>query len=207
MKKINIGILLTILAIIVFTIFMIIDSKNKEMEVEKAKKFATEYLKASDKYMLMPEGYRDIEKQMDEDEYNKYLLEVRNEMSKYILDTALDFNYNYRKTALDEQYRGKLMYKEYETEIISYNYDKFSDVKTEMKGDCVILIYNFNRKITADRRESPTFDPNTNRYVGTIKSVEGIESYQDYIVVKKVENGEYKVLYHIVPNPYVFTFE
>lgn len=203
MKKINIGIVLIILTIILSIAYVIIDNKNKAKDIEEAEEFFREYLKVFDQCMMLPEEYRNINTQMNEEAYNEYLLEIKEEISKYVLDTQLEYIYQNLKDSLDEQYQGRLMYKEQKNKILSYD-----TMDTTMKDNIVTLVYTAETKVSADRRESPTFDANTNRYVGIVKHAEGVYSMQYRSILKKMDNGEYKVVYQFIHGGIVkFPFE
>ena len=195
MKKFNVGILLIIITIISFIIFIIIDSKVKEKDMNLALKYINKYYEVYSKYACLPEEFRDIQKQMDEKDYNMYLMEMKEELSKYVLDTQLEMIYEEYKKRLDYQYKGRITYNKYEITDIEYNKDENSKVE-----DGIVYAYiKYKCKTVLDKRESSIIDKKTDRYIGTINENVG-EIYEPttLVMLKKMEDGEFKVVFDVV---------
>ncbi len=200
MKKINIGIVLIIITIILFIIFVIVDSNIKKEDMEKAFKFITDYIDFKQKYVLLPEEYRDMEKLMPEEEYEKYLEEVKEKLSKYVLDTQLDYEFKFYKDMLDKQYKGGIEYKEYQ--INNLDFTQYSDSSGNMDninnivGDNFIIKVRYELRIVGRKRKIlTTIDADTSRYVGTIEEMGNISNFTGIpIVLKKMRDGKFKVV-------------
>ncbi len=195
MKKYNIGIILIVLTIIFFTIFVIVENKIKEDDMEDALEYIKEYYKLQNKYALLPDGYRDIEKQMPKEEYDKYLAEMKNELSEYVADSQIDVVYSFYKKRLDYQYKGKKVYNQYEiTDIEYHNFDKRSRIE-----DGIIYVYiTYKRKTMFDSRESEIIDENIDRYIGNVTKNNGrLDEIGTLIILKKMDNEKFKILYDI----------
>lgn len=190
MRKINIGIFFMILSIIIFLFYMKIDRKNKKEEFERAKAFVNEYIKLVNKYTLLPKEYRDIDKAMNEEEYNKYLSEMKEELSKYILESQRDYLLETYEKTLEYQYKGRIMYIDYDVEPV-YN------VNYKIVNGILSIDIEENIKTKVDERQAPTIDSETGRYMGKVKHFEGIGTLPKLFMLKKDENGEYKVILYL----------
>lgn len=195
MKKINIGIILIVLAVIGFVGYMQIDKKNKEREYQEVKKFIDNYIEVASKYSLLPEEYRDLETDMKEEEYNEYLSKMKSELSDYILEQQQDYIFKNYESILQEQRKSKFVYKEYE---VQTEYPGYYDII----GDVILVSLEENVKASTYSRLSPSFNEDTEKYIGKIKFSEGVRKQPVGMMLKKDKNGKYKVISHM-KYPYV----
>ena len=199
MKKINIGILLIILSIIMIIIYSIYLEVQKDKEKENINIELEKYFEVYNKYSLLEEKYRDINKSIDEKSYEEYLREIKDNLKDFVLEDRQEYMYNQYKKRLDEQVMSKYMLNKYVKKIDKINnYTFYKDY----------IIVNVGIKVTVDKdkRIAPVFDNKTNKYIGEIKKQQG-EDYIDEAVAFKKENGKYKIVLHNIVDPEVFTFE
>ncbi len=203
MKKINIGIVLIIFSIIGFVVFIIYSENIKEEDKKYALEFVKEYFEVYNKYSVLDNEERDINKNIDEEKYNNYLLKMKEELSDYIFDSRLDYFFGLYKGRLDNQVKGKYMMHKYVKEIaevVDYNFDR----------EYINLQIKINIDVEQDRRISPTFNKNTNKYIGMVEYVKGIEKNGEIceiICLKKISNKEYKIVSHGILDLYKYSFE
>ncbi|MDD2495838.1 MAG: hypothetical protein PHS24_05000 [Bacilli bacterium] len=186
MKKINLGVVLIIITLITLTIYIIYDENSKAKDRENIKSFLDEYFAVHDKYSMLEKEARDIDKVPDINEYNRYLSEMKNDLSKYILDSKLNDIYDVYKQRLDKQFYGKYMIDEYSTkvkDIVEYNF----------QDPYISVVIDTNFTLDRDERVSFTMNENTGRYEGRVKNLSINKNHPKLIVLEKVDS-KYKIV-------------
>lgn len=200
MKKINVGIILTVLCILVFAIIIIIDENIKKIEIGKVKKFVNEYLEVCNNYVRLEEEDRDIDKKMNEKKYEEYLSKINLQLDRFILDTKKSYIYTKYKERIDNQYKGLIIYNEYKIDNLYYN-----DIN--VNGDIINLKISYDLRVEASKRQNAVFISEFNRYIGVVKDINGIVKLSDNIIIRKYNKNEYKIVYHDVKVITEFPFE
>lgn len=187
MKKINFGVVFIAILVIVLFVITTIESTQKIKEKENVTNIIKEYLSLHTKYFMLDEEYRSIDKVIGNDEYNKYLTKIKNEVSKYVLYDRIDYTFNKYKSVLDTQLDGKYIIKNCSKE--------FLDIKEfSFDGNYIFVLFDEIIKIDKDNRLLGVKSDKTGRYEGQIKSTIYSFISQEYIVLEKIDN-EYKVVY------------
>ena len=188
MKKINLGVVLIIITLITLTTYIIYDENSKAKDRENIKSFLDEYFALHDKYSMLEKEARDIDKVPDINEYNKYLSEMKNDLSKYILDNKFNDIYDVYKQRLDKQFYGQYIINEYSTKIKGIVEDNFKD-------SYISVVIDTNFTLDRDERVSFTMDENTGRYEGRVRNLSTNKNYPKLIVLEKI-GSEYKIVLH-----------
>ncbi len=188
MKKINFGIILILLTFIFLTLFIITDEMSKSKDKKNVKEIFKEYLNTYNKYSMLEKEDRNIDKNIDTNEYNKYLSQMKQDLSKYVSDDKLNDIYEIYKQRLDKQFYGKYMLKEYDKQlmdVVEYSfYDSYISVTLDL-----------NMTMNRDERIASTRDEKTNKYDGKVTNVSTTQRIMELIVFKKIGN-EYKIVMH-----------
>lgn len=192
MKKINFGVVLIIITLITLTTYIIYDENSKAKDRENIKSFLDKYFVVCNKYYMLEKEARNIDKVPDVNEYNKYLSEMKRDLSKYILDSKLNDIYDVYKQRLDKQFYGQYMINEYNIEINGIREDNFKDPYIS-----VVLDSDFT--INRDERVDFTMDKSTGRYEGRVRNLSTTTKFSNLIVLEKI-GSEYKIVMHIMPD-------
>jgi hypothetical protein len=188
MKKINFGIVLILLTFIFLTLFIITDEMSKSKDKKNVKEIFKEYLNTYNKYSMLEKEDRNIDKNIDINEYNKYLSQMKQDLSKYVSDDKLNDIYEIYKQRLDKQFYGKYMLKEYDKQlmdVVEYSfYDSYISVTLDL-----------NMTMNRDERITSTRDEKTNKYDGKVTNVSTTQRIMEFVVFKKIGN-EYKIVMH-----------
>jgi hypothetical protein len=192
MKKNNFGVVLIIITLITLTTYIIYDENSKSKDRENIKSLMDKYFVVCNKYYMLEKEARNIDKVSDVNEYNKYLSEMKRDLSKYILDSKLNDIYDVYKQRLDKQFYGQYMINEYNIEINGTIEDNFKD-------SYITVVLDSNFTINRDERVNFTMDKNTGRYEGRVRNLSKTTKFINFIVLEKIGN-EYKIVMHIMPD-------
>lgn len=189
MRKINFGIVSILVLILAFTFFFVIKGVVKKKDIEKAKIFTEDYLNISNSYILLKEEDRDIEKKISKSKYTEYIESMKNELSKYIVESQQEAILSKFEKVIEQQCKGKLMFKKYDVKITSFNKN------ADMTDDIITLNYDYTLTIEAVRRKQEIFNNATNRYIGNVENVEMTVNLNSTILVRKEGKDNYKIVY------------
>lgn len=188
MKKINLGLVLTLLTLICLTMFVISEEKSKAEDIANVEEICKEYFNVYNKYSMLEKDDRNMDKEMNTDRYNTYLSEMKQDLSKYISDEKLDEVYEQYKKRLDQQFYRKYVMKEYNKEFIEIKDYNFND-------SYITVVLDVNITMDRDARIVSIFNEETNRHEGTITNVSATQKFMEIIVFEKIGN-EYRIILH-----------
>lgn len=188
MKKINLGLVLTLLTLICLTMFVISEEKSKAEDIANVEEICKEYFNVYNKYSMLEKDDRNMDKEMNTDRYNTYLSEMKQDLSKYISDEKLDEVYEQYKKRLDQQFYRKYVMKEYNKEFIEIKDYNFND-------SYITVVLDVNITMDRDARIVSIFNEETNRHEGTITNVSATQKLMEIIVFEKIGN-EYRIILH-----------
>ena len=199
MKKINIGIVLILIVGVVYFAYAMSKLNEREQDRKNVEELIQEYLEVYNKYSLLPEEDRVLDKEIDEEKYNNYLAEMKEELDKFSIEENKDILYEQYKSRLDKQVKGEYMMYEYEK--------KLSHIaRCDFLGNCIRVHFYLNVTVDDDRRISPTLDEVTGRYIGNVKRQKGEDIFFEELVFKKI-NNEYKIVYQGISDHSTYSFE
>ncbi len=200
MRKINFGIILIVLAIILIVLYSINEYNTMESDKITSLEFIKKYFNVYNKYSVLEKEDRNIDKDMDMDKFNLYISNMNDELSNYILDSSQDTILEQYKNRLDDQIKGKYMFHEYNKEIIEvskYTFDK----------NYIYILLKIKITVNKEKRLYPTFNQITNRYTGEIAEQIGEEYGNEILYLKKMSSNNYKVAYHSIMDYEIYSFE
>ncbi len=207
MKKINLGVILIIIALIGVIILGIIDGNSINKHKEEITNILTDYLKVHETYFLIPEEVKDINTKYDKMLYDSRLESIKNELTKYVVEDKIDEVYNNYKANLDSQYAGEYMLQEYTSELI-----EIRNIKVD--GNYILVDFTANTNVKYEKREMIGLDKSISIY--DLPVIKGENTGSDYcqIIFEKIGN-EYKIVYDLtiedimpdgLPNTYMGGF-
>ncbi len=199
MKKVNVGVILTIIVIFIYVVFMVLMKNVQKLDKENVQKVLNDYMQVYNYYSLLDKEDRVLDKEIEEVKYNEYLKEMKDALSKYVDDEFLDNIYEQYKERLDKQILGEYMFYDYVKEI-----DSIVDYK--IVEDCITIFVKFKQTVDRDKRISPIYDENLGRYIGDVKNQKGQDYITELLVFRKKGN-DYKLINHGIIDANFYGFE
>jgi len=190
MKRVNLGILAIFITVLVLTCYIVIGELSKTKDKDKIKEICIQYLKIHNKYSVLEEKYRDINNNIQTGDYEKYLTNMRIELSEYVLSENLQDIYETYKSNLDSQITGKYIVKKYSRELQDISRYKYELPYITINLDLIL-------NIATEERLNAVKDEKTNKYIGEISMDTKTNRLNDTIIFKKID-ANYKIVYHKV---------
>ena len=179
LKKINKGLILTILVLIVLVIYFSNLEKQRASDKTDIKKACESFIELTDKYSVLPEELQTLKGEVPEDKVKEYTNQMKKDLTEIMIDNQESVNI--QQKILEESLRNGYSEGQVRTNW-SRKIQKVSSYQFEKNQVTVSLKYNIEE---------------------TIKTSDGIEEYnknnkfeasKDEIVLQKV-NGKWKVVY------------
>ena len=190
MKKINIGIVLIILTLISLGIYLVIKSNNEELEKLKIKSVLEDYMKTYDKYLLLDEEDRNINKNISGSKYKTKYLAIKEEFSKYYKEERKDYLFNEYYDKIEMQIDGQRM-------IFNFN-QEIEDIDYYFYDNYVTVIYTSKVEYDIEKRENISLiDSETKRHIGKSKREKSVMVAPYRIALFEKIGSEYKLVYTI----------
>lgn len=184
-KKINIGLVLAIIAIIVVSIYSVNLEGDRKLAKEDIKKSCEDFIDITDKYYILPTKYQVIGENGNDVDLTDFYADMENELkSKMTSDSTA----NIQKTILEESVKNQLVdtskitvgFKREITKISSYSFD----------GNQVTV--TFNSKITTKQKYN---DVNLETGESSEKIRENTFELQGETITLENKDGNWKVVY------------
>jgi len=200
LKKINKGLVLTIIVIVLLVIYLVNIEVKRSAEKPNIEKIAKEYVELVDKYAVLPEEYQKIySKIKNDDEAN----EIDEKLDKAIEEQLSKFDEELKTKMVDNK-TAKEQQKNIIESIISSNNDLKKNVMTKYDREIKkIKKYEFD-----EDQVTVTFDSNLENETKYMegkkeKTKKNTQKFEDESITLKYENGTWKVVYadlRIQPN-------
>lgn len=200
LKKINKGLVLTIIVIVLLVIYLVNIEVKRSAEKPNIEKIAKEYIELVDKYAVLPEEYQKIySKIKNDDEAN----EIDEKLDKAIEEQLSKFDEELKTKMVDNK-TAKEQQKNIIESIISSNNDLKKNVMTKYDREIKkIKKYEFD-----EDQVTVTFDSNLENETKYMegkkeKTKKNTQKFEDESITLKYENGTWKVVYadlRIQPN-------
>ena len=181
LKKINKGLLLTIIVVAILIIYLTNLEKQRESDKTDIKNACEEFIALTDEYVVLPEEMRTYTGEISKENEEKIGAQLKEALKKQMVDNdkAIDIQYEYLTDKLQSGYKTeneiKIKNKRTITKISSYEFDG-SQVTVSLKTSTEVT-YKY-KEVTGEEKERK----NTTT------------SSSDEIVLQKVE-GEWKIVY------------
>lgn len=181
LRKINKGLILTIIVVIVLVTYLIGVEKQRESDKEKIKIACEEFLKLRDKYTVLPETEQILTKPISEQVKEQAQKELRQALEKQMVDNneAIKIQYDYLTSVLQKGYGSENIKSKCKRTI-----DKITEY--EFDGNQVTVRFNSTEELTYKYIDQETGkdmeSQEKNQYVG------------DEIILQNVDK-QWKIVY------------
>lgn len=182
LKKINKGLILTIIVLVVLIIYLTNVEKQRGADKPAIQKACEEYIALTDKYVVLPEDMQTFTGEISKENEEKLKKELKEELEKQMIknDEAIEIQYEYLLEELKNGYRTenevRTKNKRTITKISNYEFD--GDQVTVTLKTSVESTYKYIEEDTGTEKERQNTTTSTN----------------DEIILQKVD-GQWKVVY------------
>ena len=182
LKKINKGLMLTIIVLMVLIIFLMNVEKQRDTDKPAIQKACEEFIALTDKYVVLPEEMQAFTGEISKENEEKLKKELREELEKQMIknDEAVEIQYQYLFAELENGYKAtnqiRTKSKRTITKISGYEFD--GDQVTVTLKTSVESTYKYIEEDTGVEKEKQNTVPSTN----------------DEIILQRIE-GQWKVVY------------
>ncbi len=179
LKKINKGLILTIIVLLVLIIYVTSVEKQRDADKPEIKKICEEFIELTDKYSVLPEEMQTLQKEISENKVKEYTNQMETEMEKMMIPNkeAVKIQQQVLKDNLYDGYNA-LEVKTKQTrkiqKIAKYEFDG-DQVTVSLRNQVNITIRTFNG--IEEHTENKEFDAS-----------------DDKIILQKID-GKWKVVY------------
>lgn len=184
-KKVNIGLMLAIIAILAVVIYSVNIENERKASKQEIKKSCEEFIGITDKYYTLPEKYQILGEKSQDVDLTNYYTEMENELkTKTINDSATKI----QKTILTEYLKNQLV----NTSKITVSFKREITKISEYSFDGSQVTVTFNSKVTIKQKYNDTNieDNSTQEKINeTTFDTEG-----DVITLEK-KDGDWKIVY------------
>lgn len=189
LRKINIGLVLTIIVVLAVTIYSINVEMTRKKEKENIKIACEEFIKTTSKFSMLPEEYQTLDKKVTEQELEQYTEEVKKGLKEKMINNnvALDIQTTILESELEQQISSENIVTNFEREILKINSYAFD-------GDQVTV--TFKGKVSKDIKSlvANGYDENFNEIKKEETKNSSFDTEQEIITLQKIDNN-WKVVY------------
>ena len=179
-KKINKGLILTIIVVVILIIYLEQVERQREIDKTTIKTACNEYIKMVDSLIILPEDLQGYSQNLTQEDENKLKENINNELKKVMIDNqdAIDIQSQFIYETLKQANENKITTKCNKTieKITKYEFD----------GDQVIV--NFSSNLNTSYKQM-NLETNTEEEKENIQSIYGEE-----ITLQKID-GLWKIVY------------
>lgn len=135
LKKINKGLILTILVILGIFVYLFSLESYRSSQKPAIKSACEEYMNVINKYMMLPEGYNSTDKKISTEELNKYMSDIKTDISKYLVnnDGVIKVELDSIKSNFENQINNKEIITSYSRKIVNIAEYSFDDDQVTVK--------------------------------------------------------------------------
>lgn len=184
-KKINIGLVLAIIAILAVIVYSVNLGNERNLAKEEIKKTCEKFIDLTDKYYTLPSEYQIIGEKSSDVNLNNYYTEMENELKD---KTTSNETANIQKTILTEYLKNQLVDTSKIT--VSFNREIAKISKYNFDGNQVTVI--FNSKITTKQKYN---DINLETGESSEKIRENTFEVEDESITLEKKDGTWKIVY------------
>ena len=181
-KKINKGLILTIIVLVALITYLTNVEKQRESDKQDIRKVCEEYIALTDKYVVLPEDMQTFTGKISKENEERLKKQLREELEKKMINNeeAIEIQNGYLFEELKNGYRTenevRTKNKRTITKISSYEFD--GDQVTVTLRTTIETTYKYIEEITGTEKERQNTVSSTN----------------DEIILQKVD-GQWKVVY------------
>lgn len=199
LKKINKGLVLTIIVIIALVIYLVGVEKQREADKDDIIKACEEFIDFTDKYSVIPEDVLKLGEVFSQDKLNEYIQKMKNELPEYMIENneAVGIESQILQSNIENAYSTESNTEQENTEQTEQSNEKIvKSIKTKIESEITkISSYEYDgNQVTVTL--SLTTDVTTN-YLNNGETQENQNTLREngnQIILQKVEN-KWKVVY------------
>lgn len=184
-KKINLGLILAIIAIIAVVVYSVNLENERKSAKEDIKKSCEDFIDLTDKYYILPTEYQVIGEKSSDVDLNNYYTEIENELRNKTINNEIA---NLQKTLLEEYLNNQLVDTSKIT--VSFNREIAKISKYVFDGNQVTV--SFNSKITTKQKYND-LDQETGELSEKIR--ENTFDVQNESITLEKKDGTWKIVY------------
>lgn len=184
LKKINKGLILTIIVLLVLIIYLTGVEKQREADKEDIKKTCEDFIAFTDKFLVYPEEMQNVGQELTEKEEKEYLETLRTELEKLMIQNteAVNLQYMRLKSDLRQGYSTSEIRTRLKTSIKKISSYKFDGDQVTVKFSAKVEMASKYLQATYGNEEKEQIKQNS------------FETPYDEITLRKVD-GKWKVVY------------
>lgn len=179
LKKINKGLILTILVLIVLILYFNDLEKQRDKDKPDIKKTCEDFIELTDKYSVLPEELQKLQENIPEEKVNEYINQMQKDLANIMIDNQEAINI--QQKILEENLKNGYSALEVRTNS-SRKIQKVSSYQFE------------NNQVTVSLKDNVIETIKTFEHDEEIEKNNEFEASEDEIVLQKVE-GKWKVVY------------
>lgn len=128
LKKINLGLILTIIVVLAVAIYSINVELKRNKEKDTIKTVCEDFIKTTSDYVSLPEEYQSLTDKISEEDFNNYINEMKDKLKEKMIDNndAIDIQATILEAELEEQLASQNIVTNFErkiTKLSSYTFD------------------------------------------------------------------------------------
>lgn len=181
LRKINKGFILTVIVILLLSIYLVNLEKQREADKAEIKTACEKFIHVTNKYLVLPEEMQTLTEEISEDMVKEYKQEAKNALKDIMVDNeeAINIQHQFLEQALTQGYHGEDgIRSRYERNIVKIN-------SFEFDGDRVTVTFN-SKVITESKYLNDGNEEQT--------TSSSFSPASEEIMLQKVD-GEWKVVY------------
>lgn len=184
-KKINIGLVLAIIAILAVIVYSVNLGNERNLAKEDIKKSCENFIDLTDKYYTLPSEYQVIGEKSSDVNLNNYYTEMENELKDKTINNEIA---NLQKTLLTEYLKNQLV----DTSKITVSFNREITKISNYVFDGNQVTVSFNSKITTKQKYNDV-DQETGELSEKIR--ENTFDIQNESITLEKKDGTWKVVY------------
>lgn len=180
LKKINKGLILTIIVVLVLAIYLVNVEKQRKADKDDINKVCEEFIDFADKYLVLPEEMQNLTEPISEKKEKEYTDEIKTELEKIMIsnEEAVKLQHQILVANLKNGYNTNSITSKLNKEITKITNYEFEENQVTVTFRTTVTVNT--KYLTGDNEEKES----KNTY----------ETSNDEIMLQKVE-GKWKVVY------------
>ena len=204
LKKINKGLVLTIIVIVALVIYLVGVEKQREADKDDIIKACEEFIDFTDKYSVIPEDVLKLGEVFSQDKLNEYIQKMKNELPEYMIenDEAVGIKAQILQTNIENAYSTESNTEQENTEQTGQsNGNIINSIKTKMEREITkISSYEYDgNQVTVTFNSTTTLTTNYLNNGETQENQSSFNGYEEQIILQKIDS-KWKVVYSDLQN-------
>ena len=206
LKKVNKGLVLTIIVIVALLIYLVGVEKQREADKDDIIKACEEFIDFTDKYSVIPEDVLKLGEVFSQDKLNEYIQKMKNELPEYMIenDEAVGIEAQILQTNIENAYSTESTIETENTDeeqAGQSNENIINSIKTKMEREITkISSYEYDgNQVTVTFNSTTTLTTNYLNNGETQENQSSFNGYEEQIILQKIDS-KWKVVYSDLQN-------